>query len=90
MAEVYKRYVDFRRYVLDVAMEEINKYTDLEVFYEPLKQGRKVTEIIFHIKKRDSIEKWEANNRGIEAMTGINRKKRIDGQMNLYDFMDGE
>lgn len=90
MAEVYKRYVDFRRYVLDVAMEEINKYTDLEVFYEPLKQGRKVKEIIFHIKKRDSIEKWEANNRGIEAMTGINRKKRIDGQMNLYDFMDGE
>lgn len=88
MAEVYNRYVDFRRKVLDVAMDEINRYTDLEVSYEPLKQGKKVTEIMFFIKKRDSYEKWEANNRGIEDMTGMSRKERISGQMNLYDFMD--
>lgn len=88
MAETYDRYFDFRRKVLDVAMEEINRYTDLEVSYEPLKHGRKVVEIMFFIKKRDSYEKWEANNRGIEDMTGMNRKERVTGQMNLYDFMD--
>lgn len=88
MAETYDRYFDFRRKVLDVAMDEINRYTDLEVSYEPLKQGKKVTEIMFFIKKRDSYEKWEANNRGIEDMTGMSRKERISGQMNLYDFMD--
>lgn len=87
MAETYDRYFDFRRKVLDVAMDEINRYTDLEVSYEPLKQGKKITEIMFSIKKRDSYEKWKANNRGIEDMTGMNQKERIDGQMNLYDFI---
>ena len=90
MAEVYTRYVDVRRYVLDVAMNEINKYTDLQVSYEALKKGRRVAEIIFYIKKKDSYEKWKANNRGIEAMAGMSKRKQTEGQMNMYDFLPAE
>lgn len=87
MAETYDRYFDFRRYVLDIAMDEINRYTDLEVSYEPLKKGHKVAEIMFCIKKRDAYDRWLANNRGIEDVTGMSRKGAVDGQMNMYDFM---
>ena len=36
-ASNYNNYKDFRRRVLDPAVEEINTYTDLDVGYEPLK-----------------------------------------------------
>jgi plasmid replication initiation protein len=38
----YKRLCDFKRRVLDHAVKEINEKTDLQVSYEPEKNGRKV------------------------------------------------
>ena len=48
----YKRFVDFRRRVLDVASQEINKQTDLFIEWEPIKTGRKFTKIKFTIKSK--------------------------------------
>lgn len=36
----YKAYPDFRVNILEPAIEEINKYTDLDVFVEPIRDGR--------------------------------------------------
>lgn len=44
-----KRFPDFRRFILDNSLEEINEYTDLRVTYDTEKKGRKVVGIQFHI-----------------------------------------
>ena len=57
-AEKYTTYKDFRVNVLDVSLNEINEYGDIDVTYEVEKQGRKVHKIIFKIKlKTDIIER---------------------------------
>jgi len=41
---------DFNRYVLSIARREINSKTDLQLEYEPIKEGRKVALIKFKVK----------------------------------------
>lgn len=53
----YERFPDFRRKILEIAKTEINKRTDLIMSYETITEGRKVTQIEFHIKRKDQIEK---------------------------------
>lgn len=53
----YDRWVDFRRYVLDKIVAEINKNTDLNLEYEPLKKGRAVIGINFKLLPGADIEK---------------------------------
>lgn len=53
----FKRYPDFRRYVLETAQKEINEFTDITVYFEPMSKGRKVEQIRIHIKEKSEIEK---------------------------------
>ena len=48
-AEKYDRTIDFRRYVLEPAIQEINLYTDIEVKAEPRTEGRTITGFDFTI-----------------------------------------
>ena len=52
----YDRWVDFRRYVLDKIVAEINSNTDLQLEYEPIKKGRPIVGVNFKLKRRQ-IEK---------------------------------
>jgi plasmid replication initiation protein len=45
----YDRWQDFRRYALEPAVEEINKYSDIFVSWSELKEGRKVARIVFNV-----------------------------------------
>lgn len=45
---------DFKTRVLDVAIKQINKHSDLKVEYSQKKDGRVVTEIIFSIQVKDA------------------------------------
>ncbi len=55
------RYKEFRIHVLDKTVEEVNKHTDLKVFYEEMKTGRSVTGVRFFIEKsQKAIEIEEA------------------------------
>jgi hypothetical protein len=49
-----KIYNNFKQKVLDRAMEDINKYTDLHITFDERKRQRKVIEITFHIKKNQA------------------------------------
>lgn len=55
-----ERYQDFRRYVLDVAMDEIRRYTDLEVQYDPVKDGRSYVAIRFNIRRKNDNDRIRA------------------------------
>lgn len=48
----YNRFPDFRRKVLEKAQLEINELTDINIEFEPIKTGRKVTSIKFIIEEK--------------------------------------
>lgn len=47
--EQYEKFSAFKRYVLDVAKDQINEKTDLKIDFEPVKKGRSFTAIRFYI-----------------------------------------
>lgn len=63
--ENYTEYSDFRKYVLQPAMKDINEVSDLQVEFVALKTGRKVSHIEFTISYMDG---WENRNRMNERM----------------------
>lgn len=48
----YDRWVDFRRYVLDKIVAEINESTDLQLEYETIKKGRPIVGVKFRLHHR--------------------------------------
>ena len=61
---------DLKRKVLDVALREINTVSDLEVTYEPIKEGRKYTKIKFAIRLRTDIRERLKVMGNIEKIIG--------------------
>lgn len=79
------RFDNFRKYVLDKAMEEINKYTDLEVSYISKREGRKISKIHFTIKEKQDFEYTKAM---LERSAMLNRIENEKNQMRLEGFED--
>ena len=57
--ENYTEYRDFKRRVLDIAVNEINAYSDKQVSYTPIKKGRTVESIEFTINTKSILERLE-------------------------------
>lgn len=77
-ASHYENFKDFRRKALEIAIKEINLYTDIEVMYEPITKGRKVIEVYFVINQKDSWGRFEASLKATE---------QLEGQMNIADYL---
>lgn len=73
----YTRFADFRRKVLEIAIKEINFYTDIEINWKPIKKGKAVIQIDFDIKERDMWEKYFASSRAHE---------QIERQLSIKDY----
>jgi len=58
----YKIFTMLKKRVIDVAVDEINKKTDLRISYELLKQGRKITAICFEVNGPSIHEEKDKNN----------------------------
>ena len=89
-ADNYKVYKDFKRRVLDKAIEEINIYSDLNVEYITKAEGsnHKINKIIFIITRKESFEGYIAYQKTIDE---INRKnKQVKGQLSLFDKTEKE
>lgn len=61
----YDRFTLFKTNVLNKAIEEINKYTDLNVTYELIRKNRVITEIKFELFRSIIFEKENQHNRNI-------------------------
>jgi plasmid replication initiation protein len=48
----YKRMYDFKKYVLDIALKQVNEHTDITVKVEQHKTGRSITEFSFNFKQK--------------------------------------
>lgn len=77
--ENYKRWPDFQRRVLDPAVTEINKFTDICIAYDEKREGRKVTRIVFYMADKTRTEK-----RAAEEEIQI----ALDGQLNLFENLE--
>lgn len=94
-ATQYTRYPDFRRRVIEPAVIEINRYTDIEINYEPIKTGKSVTEIRFYIRQRDAWGHLEARANARDALDSktkarnakADEEQQIQGQMNIADYI---
>lgn len=64
----YGKWSHFKERVLDRAVEEINKYTDMHVEYDLLKEGRKFSQIILHITNPTEEESLNNHLRVMEAL----------------------
>ncbi len=80
--EAYRTYKYFKRRVLDVAVDEINKYTDLEVMYRPIKEMRSYTKIEFHIRQLGALEQMEKDLKIREER--MESRADVPGQINMY------
>lgn len=66
----YDIFRDFKRRVLDKAVEEVNTYSDLVIESEVLKEGRKVLKVRFKLKER-------------AKKTRLGKQGRVDDQLKL-------
>lgn len=55
MEQKYPSVKDFRKYVLDASIKEINHHTDIQLFLEPQRKGRTVTGFKFLIQQSEQI-----------------------------------
>lgn len=76
----YKNFNDFKRFALDPAVSEINKYTDIRVAYITETAGRKVTRVIFYFKEKSKEKLLEAQKEIRDA---------LDGQLTIDDVLEG-
>lgn len=76
-AEHYTNFKDFRKKVIEIAVKEINKYTDIEVSWQPITKGRKVIEVKFFIRTRDTVERLNASGKAVE---------QIENQISMFDY----
>lgn len=68
----YTNFADFKRFALEPAVKEINKYTDIIIDYLVEKEGRKVVRIKFFMAKKTKAEllrtEWNIENE-LEQLT---------------------
>ena len=65
----YKLMSDFKKRVLNVAVDEINKKTDLKVSYEQVKKGRTITGFKFKVLTKDNPKDTKQDDIGRDVNT---------------------
>lgn len=86
----FQAYKDFRIYVLDMAIREINKKTDLQISYIPKKVRQKVIAVTFDIKEKEElqslpIESIEKRLDNIYNISAMNLQKLLSFGFSLSD-----
>lgn len=68
--ENYKNFNDFKRFALDPAVDEINKYTDINITWDTVREGRKVTRVNFYMTAKGKQALLEAKIAGRGVLDG--------------------
>lgn len=56
IADKYKQFKEFKRSLLKPAIDEINKFTDLQIDYKPVYQGKAIKNILFSIGEKQGYQ----------------------------------
>jgi plasmid replication initiation protein len=74
--ENYKRYPDFRRYVIEPAITEINKYSDINVNFYTVEK-RNISKLYFDIDRKSDSELMKAHQDSLSE---------LEGNIHYWDF----
>jgi len=76
----YKLTADFKKWIIDAAIKQINDHSDLVVKYEPRKTGRAITDFVFKIKAKETKPKRQ-------VLTDQQLRERLEakGQQRIDD-----
>ena len=81
------RYNDLKRFILQKAQKELEKYTDLKFSFEEIKTGRKVSHLKFYIVENNKPNKGKeikGNNELKELISTLRTKENVKMEY-LYD-----
>jgi len=81
LVDEYKRIEAFKRRVLDLAVKQINKHTDITVEYEQHKQGRVITGFTFKFRIKAQAKKLLEKKRDGDM---LNTLKMTDKQKGIF------
>lgn len=76
--ENYTRFPDLRRWVIEPAVSEINEYTDIKIAWDTVKEGRRVSRVVFYMVGKKDSELLEADAAVNDA---------LDGQIDILELM---
>ena len=72
----YSQMSGFKKRVLDLAVDEINKKTDIQIKYEQFKEGRVISHILFKIGKKLAKKKKDSKDQNtVDMFTGLSIKQ---------------
>ena len=78
----YKRMYDFKKYVLEIALKQVNEHTDITAKGEQHKTGRSITGFSFNFKQKKSAAKSLENKRDLDTIDLFS--KMTDKQCHLF------
>ncbi|WP_201618358.1 replication initiation protein RepM [Psychrobacter urativorans] len=80
----YKTMSNFKKYVLDFAVQQINEHTDITVKYDQHKQGRIITGFTFKFKVKAKTKKAIESKRDIDTPDMLTSLKMTDKQRGTF------
>ena len=80
----YSRMSDFKKYVLDFAVQQINEHTDITVKYDQHKQGRIITGFTFNFKVKVKSKKALESKRDSDTPDMLTVLKMTDKQRGAF------
>lgn len=80
----YSRMSDFKKYVLDFAVQQINEHTDITVKYDQQKQGRIITGFTFKFKAKAKSKKAIESKRDSDTPDMLTPLKMTDKQRGTF------
>ena len=75
ISDKYKDYRDFKKRVIEPSVAEVNKFTDLNVQWEPHRSGRSFNAIVFRIQRKERWEGFQAYQRTMSVLDSNNNQK---------------
>lgn len=98
-ADTYTRYKDFRVYALQPAVDEINEYSDKNISWKPIKDGRAVAYIEFTVSTKGDIQKsfvrdlveteLELNQLSLFDIYPEDKEQYIEEKKNMINRLEG-
>lgn len=80
----YKTMSNFKKYVLDFAVQQINEHTDINVKYDQHKQGRIITGFTFRFKVKANLKKAIESKRDSDTPDMLTALKMTDKQRGTF------
>jgi plasmid replication initiation protein len=81
----YKLTADFKKWVIEIAVDQINKHSDLTVSYKPVKTGRAITDFAFKIKAKGITPRRQTlTDQQLREQLEARGQQRIDDQLEEF------